>query len=254
MEISDRTTAHPSASQTRIFSRIKTMDQCEMIPVTSTIPVVWSIADTSVQKHLQTLVSSSRLLFVVAAFLGTDLVEALGAGDFGFGSGTLSVSTLTSFDSASLFGVCNGKLFLIMLMTLGAFSVGTGGAICTLSPLALAFGVDLPKMLETLPATCSAKLFRGSTLGFGAAMVVGAFGGMAFATLAIGIAGAFLTTGATYCVAAPTAISVTLMVGVLTPGMVFGGTTGTTSETTADTAAEATSPVAVCVACVVKAT
>lgn len=201
---------------------------------------------------------------MVAAFLGTDLVDPKArAGDFGFGSAILSVfSTLTSLDSASLLGVCT-KLFLIMLMTLGAFStaVGTaGGAICTLSALLLAFGaVDLPKMLDTLPATCSAKLFRGSTLGLGAAMVfIGAFGGMAFATLATGIAGAFLVTGATVCVAAP-AISVTLMVGVLVPtdpAMVFG-TTGTTSATlmvgVLDTVDDWVDP-AVCVACVVKAT
>lgn len=203
---------------------------------------------------------------MVAGFLGTDLVDPKArAGDFGFGNATFSVfSTLTSLDSASLLGVCT-KLFLIMLMTLGAFSAAVGtavpGAICTLSvPLLLALGaVDLPKMLETLPATCSAKLFRASTLGFGAAMVlIGAFGGMAFATLATGIAGAFLVTGATVCVAAPTAISVTLMVGVLEtdPAMVFG-TTGTTSATlmvgVLDTD-DPVDPVAVCVACVVKAT
>lgn len=150
-----------------------------------------------------------------------------------------------------------------MLMTLGAFSAAFSGAIGTLaSALLLALGaVDLPKMLDTLPATCSAKLFRGSTLGFGAAMVlIGAFGGMAFATLATGIAGAFLVTGATVCVAAP-AISVTLMMGVLEtdPAMVFGiGTTGTTSATllvgVLDTDTDPVDPVAVCVACVVKAT
>lgn len=217
--------------------------------------------------RLQTLISSWRLLFaLVAGFLGTDLVDPKArAGDFGFGSATVPpvFSTLTSLDSASLLGVCT-KLFLIMLMTLGAFSAAVGtafsGAIGTLaSALLLALGaVDLPKMLETLPATCSAKLFRGSTLGFGAAMVlIGAFGGMAFATLATGIAGAFLVTGATVCVAAP-AISVTLMVGVLEtdPAMVFG-TTGTTSDTLVvgvlDTV-DPVDPVAVCVACVVKAT
>lgn len=205
---------------------------------------------------------------MVAGFLGTDLVDPKArAGDFGFGSATVPpvFSTLTSLDSASLLGVCT-KLFLIMPMTLGAFSAafsGTAlsGAIGTLaSALLLALGaVDLPKMLDTLPATCSAKLFRASTLGFGAAMVlIGAFGGMAFATLATGIAGAFLVTGATVCVAAPTAISVTLMVGELEtdPAMVFG-TTGTTSATLVvgvlDTV-DPVDPVAVCVACVVKAT
>ena len=200
---------------------------------------------------------------LVAGFLGTDLVDPKArAGDFGFGNATVPpvFSTLTSLDSASLLGVCT-KLFLIMLMTLGAFSAAFSGAIGTLaSALLLALGaVDLPKMLDTLPATCSAKLFRGSTLGFGAAMVlIGAFGGMAFATLATGIAGAFLVTGATVCVAAP-AISVTLMVGVLEtdPAMVFG-TTGTTSATlmvgVLDTDTDPVDPVAVCVACVVKAT
>lgn len=217
--------------------------------------------------RLQTLISSWRLL-LVAGFLGTDLVDPKArAGDFGFGSATVPpvFSTLTSLDSASLLGVCT-KLFLIMLMTLGAFSAGKvgtafSGAIGTLaSALLLALGaVDLPKMLDTLPATCSAKLFRGSTLGFGAAMVlIGAFGGMAFATLATGIAGAFLVTGATVCVAAP-ANSVTLMVGVLEtdPAMAFG-TTGTTSATLVvgvlDTDTDPVDPVAVCVACVVKAT
>ena len=202
---------------------------------------------------------------VAGGFLGTDLVDPKArAGDFGFGSATVPpvFSTLTSLDSASLLGVCT-KLFLIMLMTLGAFSAAFSGAIGTLaSALLLALGaVDLPKMLDTLPATCSAKLFRGSTLGFGAAMVlIGAFGGMAFATLATGIAGAFLVTGATVCVAAP-AISVTLMMGVLEtdPAMVFGiGTTGTTSATllvgVLDTDTDPVDPVAVCVACVVKAT